>query len=90
MPGCYKKYTDPSSLRKHVKNHSKEEQDQYKMQREHTKEENDQFKLYRDHSREEQDQFHVYIERGVKGEQQQQLWTQEESGDQQIISHGKL
>ena len=34
MPGCYKKYTDPSSLRKHVKNHSKEEQDQYKMYRE--------------------------------------------------------
>ena len=28
MFGCQKKYTDPSSLRKHVKNHSKEEQDQ--------------------------------------------------------------
>merc|ERR1712223_2008608 len=28
VPGCQKRYTDPSSLRKHVKNHSREEQDQ--------------------------------------------------------------
>ena len=28
MIGCQKRYTDPSSLRKHVKNHSKEDQDQ--------------------------------------------------------------
>lgn len=28
--GCFKKYTDPSSLRKHVKNHSHEEQLQIK------------------------------------------------------------
>ena len=34
MPGCFKRYTDPSSLRKHIKNHSKEEQDQYKVYRE--------------------------------------------------------
>ena len=34
MPGCQKKYTDPSSLRKHVKNHSKEEQDQVRAGRE--------------------------------------------------------
>ena len=33
MPGCQKKYTDPSSLRKHVKNHSKEEQDQIRQSR---------------------------------------------------------
>ena len=31
--GCNKRYTDPSSLRKHVKNHSKEEQEQVKMVR---------------------------------------------------------
>ena len=31
MIGCNKRYTDPSSLRKHVKNHSKEEQEQVKM-----------------------------------------------------------
>ena len=34
MPGCQKKYTDPSSLRKHVKNHSKEEQDLVRQSRE--------------------------------------------------------
>ena len=34
MPGCSKRYTDPSSLRKHVKIHSKEEQDKYKEYRE--------------------------------------------------------
>ena len=34
VPGCQKRYTDPSSLRKHVKNHSKEEQEQYKVCRE--------------------------------------------------------
>lgn len=34
VPHCPKRYTDPSSLRKHVKNHSKEEQDQYKVCRE--------------------------------------------------------
>ena len=34
VPGCPKRYTDPSSLRKHVKNHSKEEQDQCKVSRE--------------------------------------------------------
>ena len=34
MLGCQKKYTDPSSLRKHVKNHSKEEQDQVRQSRE--------------------------------------------------------
>jgi len=28
VPGCQKRYTDPSSLRKHVKNHSREEQEQ--------------------------------------------------------------
>ena len=33
MIGCNKRYTDPSSLRKHVKNHSKEEQEQVKMGR---------------------------------------------------------
>ena len=33
MIGCNKRYTDPSSLRKHVKNHSKEEQEQVKMVR---------------------------------------------------------
>ena len=31
MFGCQKKYTDPSSLRKHVKNHTQEEQDQVKQ-----------------------------------------------------------
>ena len=31
MFGCQKRYTDPSSLRKHVKNHTKEEQDQVKQ-----------------------------------------------------------
>ena len=31
--GCLKKYTDPSSLRKHVKNHSKEEQEQVRLGR---------------------------------------------------------
>lgn len=30
MQGCFKKYTDPSSLRKHVKNHTHEEQMQIK------------------------------------------------------------
>lgn len=30
MVGCTKKYTDPSSLRKHVKNHTYEEQMQIK------------------------------------------------------------
>ena len=33
MYGCLKKYTDPSSLRKHVKNHSKEEQEQVRLSR---------------------------------------------------------
>ena len=33
MFGCNKRYTDPSSLRKHVKNHSKEEQEQVKLGR---------------------------------------------------------
>ena len=33
MLGCNKRYTDPSSLRKHVKNHSKEEQEQLKLGR---------------------------------------------------------
>ena len=31
--GCEKKYTDPSSLRKHVKMHSKEDQDQCRTTR---------------------------------------------------------
>ena len=35
--GCQKRYTDPSSLRKHVKNHTKEEQDQVKMTRDNSK-----------------------------------------------------
>ena len=30
MLGCTKRYTDPSSLRKHVKSHSQEEQLQYR------------------------------------------------------------
>ena len=30
MLGCTKRYTDPSSLRKHVKSHSAEEQEQYR------------------------------------------------------------
>lgn len=30
MAGCVKKYTDPSSLRKHVKNHTYEEQRELK------------------------------------------------------------
>ena len=33
MVGCNKRYTDPSSLRKHVKNHSREEQEQLKVGR---------------------------------------------------------
>ena len=33
MLGCQKKYTDPSSLRKHVKNHSNEEQEQIRQSR---------------------------------------------------------
>ena len=37
MFGCEKRYTDPSSLRKHVKNHTKEEQDQVKMTRDNSK-----------------------------------------------------
>jgi len=36
--GCYKRYTDPSSLRKHVKNHSKEDQEQARMIKESSKE----------------------------------------------------
>ena len=31
--GCEKRYTDPSSLRKHVKNHTKEEEEQVKQTR---------------------------------------------------------
>lgn len=31
--GCLKRYTDPSSLRKHVKNHTKEEQEQIRVER---------------------------------------------------------
>ena len=38
MLGCYKRYTDPSSLRKHVKNHSKEDQEQMKVLKESVKE----------------------------------------------------
>jgi hypothetical protein len=34
--GCLKRYTDPSSLRKHVKNHTKEEQDQVKQIRDNS------------------------------------------------------
>ena len=34
MLGCPKRYTDPSSLRKHVKNHTREEQQQYRRVRE--------------------------------------------------------
>jgi len=34
--GCQKRYTDPSSLRKHVKNHTKEEQDQLKLVRDNS------------------------------------------------------
>lgn len=30
IPGCNKRYTDPSSLRKHVKNHTQKEQQQRK------------------------------------------------------------
>ena len=37
MVGCLKRYTDPSSLRKHIKNHSKEEQDQVRMVKESLK-----------------------------------------------------
>ena len=37
MFGCQKRYTDPSSLRKHVKHHTKEEQDQVKMTRDNSK-----------------------------------------------------
>ena len=32
--GCQKRYTDPSSLRKHIKNHSKEEQEQVRLLKE--------------------------------------------------------
>ena len=35
--GCAKKYTDPSSLRKHVKNHTKEEQEQVRQMKGSTK-----------------------------------------------------
>jgi hypothetical protein len=35
--GCQKRYTDPSSLRKHVKNHTKEEQDQVKQVKDYSK-----------------------------------------------------
>ena len=35
--GCQKRYTDPSSLRKHVKNHTKEEQEQVKQTRDSSK-----------------------------------------------------
>jgi len=34
--GCQKRYTDPSSLRKHVKNHTKEEQEQVKLIRDNS------------------------------------------------------
>ena len=37
VPGCQKKYTDPSSLRKHVKNHSKEDQEQLRILKESVK-----------------------------------------------------
>ena len=37
MTGCHKRYTDPSSLRKHIKNHSKEEQDQVRLLKESLK-----------------------------------------------------
>ena len=37
MVGCLKRYTDPSSLRKHIKNHSKEEQDQVRLVKESLK-----------------------------------------------------
>ena len=37
MFGCQKKYTDPSSLRKHIKNHSKEEQEQVRLVKENMK-----------------------------------------------------
>merc|ERR1711936_170402 len=36
--GCQKRYTDPSSLRKHIKNHSKEEQEQVRLLKETLKE----------------------------------------------------
>ena len=35
--GCQKRYTDPSSLRKHVNNHTKEEQDQVKQVKDYSK-----------------------------------------------------
>ena len=37
MFGCQKRYTDPSSLRKHVKNHTEEEQDQVKQVKDYSK-----------------------------------------------------
>ena len=37
MVGCLKRYTDPSSLRKHIKNHSKEEQEQVRLVKESLK-----------------------------------------------------
>ena len=37
MPGCQKRYTDPGSLRKHIKNHSKEEQEQVRRLKESQK-----------------------------------------------------
>ncbi len=38
--GCSKRYTDPSSLRKHVKSHSQEEQLQYRRSKEQLKQAN--------------------------------------------------
>ena len=37
MFGCQKRCTDPSSLRKHVKNHTKEKQDQVKQVKDYSK-----------------------------------------------------
>ena len=37
VTGCHKRYTDPSSLRKHVMNHSKEDQDQVRLLKEASK-----------------------------------------------------
>ena len=37
MFGCQKRYTDPCSLRKHVKNDTKEEQDQVKQVKDYSK-----------------------------------------------------
>ncbi len=56
VPGCQKRYTDPSSLRKHVKNHTPEEQQMYRRFKDQINAQKQQLQQQQQHSMDESSQ----------------------------------